>query len=65
MTASPGLHDALHGIGSRISDDMSERDVENIFLESGRMWDRDIRHTKFLLIDTPATTTETPRYRPY
>ncbi len=35
MTSPSNLHDALRNIDDRISDEMSERDVENIFLESG------------------------------
>ncbi|NGM70271.1 N-6 DNA methylase [Natronolimnobius sp. AArcel1] len=35
MTSSSDLQDALQTIDDRISDEMSERDVENIFLESG------------------------------
>ncbi len=35
MTSASGLHDSLQDITTRISDDMSERDVENLFLETG------------------------------
>jgi len=35
MTDGDTLHDALLEIASRITEDMSERDVENLFLESG------------------------------
>jgi hypothetical protein len=35
MTSSSALLDAFSTIGERVSDDMSERDVENLFLESG------------------------------
>ena len=35
MTATPGLDDVLHDIADRVTADMSERDVENVFLESG------------------------------
>ena len=33
MTDRSALHDSLHAIAERANDDMSERDVENVFLE--------------------------------
>jgi hypothetical protein len=35
MTDADALSDALHAIADRTTDDMSERDVENLFLEQG------------------------------
>ena len=35
MASSASIHTALDEVGSRISQDMSERDVENLFLETG------------------------------
>jgi hypothetical protein len=36
MADSGAVLDALHRIGDRASDDMSERDVENLFLKTDR-----------------------------
>ncbi|MFP9193940.1 hypothetical protein ACLI4Q_20260 [Natrialbaceae archaeon A-CW1-1] len=35
MTSLSDLHDTLNNITERVNDDMSERDVENVFLETG------------------------------
>jgi len=35
MTDNSALYDALDEIGRKADDDMSERDVENLFLEQG------------------------------
>jgi len=35
MADADALHDALHSIGEQADEDMSERDVENLFLEAG------------------------------
>ncbi|CAI49647.1 probable restriction/modification enzyme [Natronomonas pharaonis DSM 2160] len=35
MSSSGDLLDALHGIANRVDDDMSERDIENLFIETG------------------------------